>query len=122
MAEGLKFDSEKVRPSLIPVEAMQGIAEVLEFGARKYARDNWKEVYNAEQRYLDALIRHLWAYQSGEDLDPESGLHHMKHIGCCVSFLLYFIEQKRLGQMAPPENDEDLAEYFEPGQIKKMLG
>jgi hypothetical protein len=89
---GLKYDAGKLRYSLVPTEALRGLAEVLTFGAEKYEPNSWQEVENAEERYLDALIRHIEAYRSGEALDQESGLHHLKHAACNVAFLIYFEE------------------------------
>ncbi len=87
---GLKYDAGKLRYSLIPPSATKAIAEVLTFGAAKYAPNSWQTVENAEERYLDALIRHLEAYRSGERLDPESGLPHIAHLLCNAAFLSYF--------------------------------
>ena len=87
---GLKYDGDKLRYSLIPPSALKALAEVLTFGAVKYAPNSWQLVENAEERYLDALIRHLEAYRSGERLDPESGLPHIAHLLCNAAFLSYF--------------------------------
>lgn len=86
---GRKFDGDKPMPSLMPAPALLAISRVLTSGAKKYAPDNWKYVEGAEQRYQDALWRHLLAYSSGEKTDPETGESHMAHIGCNVLFLLY---------------------------------
>lgn len=90
MTEGRKFDKGKLRFSLLPWKAVQEIIKVLEFGAVKYDVDNWQQVAEPKQRYWDASMRHLVAYKQGEQLDPESGLHHLAHAGCCVLFLLWF--------------------------------
>ena len=92
---GMKFDTGKLMYSLIPVETTQALAEVLSFGASKYAPDNWKLVENGEQRYLDALYRHLQAYRSGESHDPESGLHHLSHALTNIAFLHYLTTTKK---------------------------
>lgn len=68
------------RHSLIPKEGLDTIAEVFAFGAEKYAAHNWRKGYEWSKSY-DALIRHLTAWFSGEDLDPESGLSHLGHAG-----------------------------------------
>lgn len=91
---GLKFDTGKLRYSLIPTSTLKGIAEVLTFGAEKYAPNSWQTIPNAEERYLDALIRHLESWRAGETYDNESNLHHLKHLLCNASFLLWFEEQK----------------------------
>lgn len=84
---GRKFDGNKTEYGLVPALALEEIAKVLTFGAQKYERDNWKKVPDSKRRYFDALQRHLWAYKRGEKLDPESGLHHLAHAGCCLMFL-----------------------------------
>lgn len=88
MSKGVKMDSGKPMMSLIPPHAEKVVAEVLTFGAEKYAPDNWRKVPDAERRYLDAAMRHLNAYRSGDQLDDESGLHHLAHAACCMLFLL----------------------------------
>ena len=87
---GLKYDSGKLRYSLVPPIAMRALAEVLTFGALKYAPNNWQLVDNGKERYLDALYRHLEAYRSGELVDPESNLPHLSHAITNIAFLLHF--------------------------------
>ena len=83
---GMKFDDNKRDFTLLPWPAVEEIVKVLEFGAKKYARDNWKNV--EADRYVKAAFRHLIAYSQGEENDKESGLSHLAHLGCCVLFLL----------------------------------
>lgn len=87
--QGMKFDNGKLLYSLIPPETMKALAEVLTYGANKYAKDNWKLVENGKERYLNALMRHLEAYRSGEFIDPESGFSHLSHCLCNLSFIHY---------------------------------
>lgn len=84
---GRKFDGNKTEYGLLPPLALEEIAKVLTFGAQKYERDNWQRVPDSKRRYYDALQRHLWAWKRGETIDPESGLHHLAHAGCCLMFL-----------------------------------
>lgn len=86
---GIKFDSGKLRYGLIPPETLKALAEVLTFGAQKYAPNNWMLLDDGHDRYLDALFRHLEAYRSGETYDPESHLHHLAHALTNVAFLHY---------------------------------
>ena len=88
--EGIKYDDSKPDYSLIPPRALNDLVKVLTFGAKKYDRDNWKKVENAEQRYFAAAQRHLWAVLRGETHDPESGEHHYAHALCCIMYLLEF--------------------------------
>lgn len=89
-----KFDNGKLQYSLVPTIAIKSLAEVLTFGASKYAPNIWQKVNDGERRYLDALYRHLEAYRSGEKIDNDSGLSHLKHAITNLSFLLHFEEQK----------------------------
>ena len=84
---GRKFDGNKLEYGLLPPYALQETVKVLTFGAQKYERDNWKKVPDSKRRYYDALQRHLWAWKMGENIDPESGLHHLAHAMCCLMFL-----------------------------------
>jgi hypothetical protein len=86
--EGRKFDGGKLQYGLIPPAALKATVEILTFGAQKYEPDNWKYVPDSKRRYFDALQRHLWAWKEGEQLDEESGKHHLAHAMCCLMFLL----------------------------------
>lgn len=83
---GLKYDSEKPRTDLLDPLALEGLAQVLAFGAKKYAAHNWRNGLSYS-RLAGAALRHTFAIIRGEDLDPESGLPHVDHLGCCWMFL-----------------------------------
>jgi Domain of unknown function (DUF5664) len=86
---GIKFDNKKVRPGLMfrsMPEATMSIINVLEYGARKYAPDNWSKV--EDDRYEEAMLRHIMAYFSGEKLDDETKEPHLAHAICCAMFLI----------------------------------
>ena len=83
-----RFNQGKSPLSFI-LDAPRAIAcqsQVLEFGANKYSRDNWKKGL-PKAEIIDSLLRHLTAYNSGELIDPESGLPHVGHISCNATFL-----------------------------------
>jgi hypothetical protein len=84
---GRKFDGGKLQYGLLPPLALAETVKVLTFGAEKYEPDNWKFVPDSKRRYFDAMERHIWAYKMGEQLDPESGIHHLAHAMCCLMFL-----------------------------------
>jgi hypothetical protein len=93
--EGVKFDKEKLRYDLLPFEAIDQIVDVLGYGSRKYADNNWKIVPDARRRYIAAALRHISAYQRGEMIDPESGLQHLAHAACSLVFLLALPEETK---------------------------
>jgi hypothetical protein len=89
-ALGVKHDGKKPRWSLLPWKALGEVVAVLEYGAKKYAPDNWRIVPGAVARYKDAAQRHMAAILIGEDKDPETGLRHAAHAVCCLLYLLAF--------------------------------
>ena len=91
---GSKHDLGKPLMGAVPPNASLAVARVLTFGAEKYGRDNWRQVENAETRYLDAALRHINAYQRGEVADPESGESHLAHAVCSMMFMLEMREGK----------------------------
>lgn len=93
--EAVKFDDGKVDWTLVPFEALEGMAQVLQFGARKYAAWNWTEGGGFKwTRILGSCLRHIFAFMRGEDNDPESGLSHISHAQCNLLFLAYYIRNK----------------------------
>ncbi|QHR71805.1 putative phosphodiestherase [Escherichia phage forsur] len=88
---GMKYDGGKPRMALLLdgcPNALEAVASVLTFGAQKYAAHSWQTVPEGEERYKSALLRHLTAVGKGEELDPESGLHHLAHAACNALFIL----------------------------------
>lgn len=87
LKQGTKHDQGKVRLELIPSDALEEIGKVLTFGAEKYNANNWRQGFN-HTRLFGAILRHLHAWNRGEDIDPESGIAHLAHAGCGLMFLL----------------------------------
>lgn len=85
---GRKDDAGKLPYDLLPWPAVAQVVAVLQYGAKKYAPDNWKQVKDWRRRYFSAACRHLISWVTGEKLDPETGLHHLAHATCCVLFCL----------------------------------
>jgi len=91
---GVKYDQNKSRVDLIPPKVIKDIGDVLAFGARKYAPDNWKHVDDARDRYYGAALRHLLEWREGNKIDKESNLPHIAHALTCLSFITWFDENE----------------------------
>ena len=87
--QGVKFDTDKLRTDLLPIEAIEDITQVFTFGAKKYGDRNWEKGMKWT-RLIGASLRHLFAVAKGEDIDKESGLPHLSHLGSCVLMLLTY--------------------------------
>jgi len=83
----VKNDQGKLRYSLIPSRAEEQMVRVLTFGAQKYSADNWRKCEDLS-RYIDAALRHIASYRVGQRDDGETGLHHLAHAMCCLSFIV----------------------------------
>jgi len=82
---------DKIAYDLFPVEFIEKIGIVLDFGAKKYAPENWRKVNSPEDiaRIRSALMRHWIEYKKDPDaLDEETGFPHIWHAGCCMVFLV----------------------------------
>ena len=91
----MKADTGKPMISLIEPSFIIGVAEVMTYGAVKYAIDNWKKATPEDiRRIKDSLLRHTLAYTSGELLDPETHLSHSYHATCNLMFLNYLLERR----------------------------
>jgi Domain of unknown function (DUF5664) len=116
---GVKLDSNKPDLSLIPTDAIWGTAAALSYGANKYARHNFRKGI-AYSRLVAAAMRHLTAWNEGEELDSESGLSHLDHAMATLAMLKFMsvnktemddrfkVEKKSLTQKALdtfPENN-----------------
>lgn len=85
--QSAKADKGKLELSLVNPELVKAVAEVRMYGTEKYGdSENWRKV--EPKRYVDALYRHLLAYIEGNEVDEESGLSHLAHMACNLSFLL----------------------------------
>lgn len=82
-----KADAGKPAISNSPPQIIWDIAEVKEYGDKKYGDpNNWKSV--DIKRYIDALLRHTLAFWENPDsVDTESGIAHYKHMACNMAFI-----------------------------------
>jgi hypothetical protein len=85
---GIKFDEHKPGHDLLPFDALNEVAKVLTFGERKYSAGNWANGIQM-RRLIAAAYRHLGQFNSGEDVDPESGITHLAHAATNLMFAIW---------------------------------
>lgn len=88
---GRKNDQDKPDWTLLHYGSMLGMVRVLEFGCKKYDRNNWMHL--KQDRVLKAIMRHVNAISDGEMVDSETGLHHIYHVLCEAMFYAYHVQK-----------------------------
>jgi hypothetical protein len=109
-----------IKPSTraIPPIAILRLGAVMEHGARKYGRFNWREHTVTVSVYTDAIMRHLMAYVDGEDLDPESGMDHLAHIMACCALVL---DAKAMGKLNDDRTPGPAPRYLKAAAARMIL-
>jgi len=82
----LKNDDHKLRWDLLPLDVVEGAVAGFTHGAAKYAPNNWRKGARWG-RLFAALQRHLQAFWRGEEIDEDSGLHHLDLAQCELMML-----------------------------------
>lgn len=90
MTENPKRQFGVTKPCIqfIPPAVILEEARVMALGGAKYGRFNWNEKPVDATTYYDAAFRHLAAWYTGQDNDPESGASHLAHARACLGIIL----------------------------------
>lgn len=83
-----RHNSGKTQTREIYPKFLMGIGEVLTKSRDKYDHYNWCKATKISTPYESAM-RHLMEFQSGADLDAESGKHHLLHVATNIMFMYY---------------------------------
>ena len=87
--EGYRDDEGKPPIHLIPAEAILMLANIFEYGSKKYGDRNWEKGMDWSRMYASAM-RHMLAFWMGENDDRESGYQHMAHATWnCMALMCY---------------------------------
>ena len=79
----------KTMVDLVDPRFIEGIGEVLKYGAKKYAKNNWMRGMSWTT-VLGGILRHILAFMRGEEYDLETGLPHLHHAACGLMFLCFY--------------------------------
>lgn len=118
----LKVGRRGLKPPLhwIPMWALQGVARVFGYGARKYAPGNWVKAANEPNSqealcdYMSAAQRHWAAIQAADGsgmafwdaCDIESDLPHIDHLICSLIMLRGIGQLSDVLQSDPGQGNE----------------
>ena len=108
-----QYGDLKVPLHLVPAPAMAAIAMGLKEGARKYGAYNWRTLTVEAETYIGAALRHLMAWQDGEDIDPDSGNPHLFHAMASLAILVDAMESGNVIDNRPPAGPNVLDKYKE---------
>lgn len=89
-----KHEEGKSPLGILPGGPLRALAKVMSFGDSKYSPGSW-QVVSPPSRYLDAALRHIYAYLDGEDADPESGESHLAHAATSIVIALWHVQHGR---------------------------
>ncbi len=99
---GARYNDGKADISLIPLCTLEDEARVWTYGKGKYVAWNWAKGM-AWSVPLACAMRHLAAWQRGEELDAESGLPHLAHAMCNLRMLTLYSKTYPEGDDRPPK-------------------
>lgn len=87
-----KWNQLKKKPSwhLLPMDALEEIAKVLDFGTEKHGERSWEDGIKYSEIFASKLRHDKEFFQDRVDHDLESGLLHTAHSACKALFLLAY--------------------------------
>lgn len=113
----------KPQLQLIPPGINTAMAAALKIGADKYGPWNWRTNKVEIMTYLGAMRRHIDAVLEGEDLDPESGAHHLGHVAAGCAIVLDALAHGTLIDNRPPAHVKETEIDFDPNnELAEFLG
>lgn len=125
---GARRNSGKVSFSLVPLHLLAGCARVFMGGKIKYAPFNWAKGM-AWSACFDCIFRHLFRWWFlGEDIDKESGEHHLDCVFCNLFMLRHYVDNYKEGDDRPPASIdfqgsmEDFSKLFDEESFKERTG
>ena len=111
----------KVPLSVIPFTVLWELGLALLEGALKYGRHNYRVIGVRASVYYDAVMaRHLPCWWEGEDVDPDSGVHHVSKAIASLVVLRDAMIRGNWVDDRPPKSDPKLILEMNE-QVKALL-
>lgn len=112
---GLRYDDNKLRVDLVPIEWTTELARVLTIGAHKYQDRNW-ELGMPWSKCVGALQRHFLRWQSGNMVDAETGCHELAMVAWnALALMSYQLRELGLDDRSPVFIDDKFQWTKGPG-------
>lgn len=109
---GARANTGKIDMTLVPMLLLGGVTRVFMGGCLKYADWNWTKGMKWSSA-MACTLRHLFKwYYLREDLDSESGEHHLDHVLANVFMLKHYSKVYQEGDDRPPASTM-FAEWLE---------
>src|SRR5438445_6184719 len=86
----------KPRLYTVPPASVVYQALAMQNGAEKYGAYNWREKKVVASIYVDATLRHLYAWLDGEENASDSNLPHLAHALACLGII---VDAKETGNL-----------------------
>jgi len=75
---------KKVPLHCVPCGPLLELGLAMMEGGRKYGTHNYRAIGTRASTYYNAAMRHLIAWWEGEDIDSDSGVHHLIKAAACI--------------------------------------
>lgn len=101
----------KLTFSVLPWRVLCGVALAMLEGASKYGRHNFRAAGVRGSVYFDAVVgRHLTQWWEGEDIDAESGEHHIDKAIAGLMVMRDSMLQGNFEDDRPPRGNVDIGD------------
>lgn len=87
----LRYNNGKPEMSQLDPRFIMELAKLMTQSEKKYGKYNWALGQKYTTTY-DSLNRHMTAFLTGEEIDPESGIHHLIH--CASNIMIMWTSWK----------------------------
>lgn len=108
----------KSRLGLVPPALMITVAPAFANGAEKYGAYNWRDESISLSVYLEASLRHIFAFMDGEDIATDSGLDHLAHAAACMAIIF---DARSLGKLIEDRPTKGNAAGLLAAQVRGIL-
>lgn len=106
--------SRRAPISTLPIRVLWRVGLAMLEGAVKYGKFNYRAVGVRASVYFDAAVgRHLFSWWEGQDIDPDSGMHHIDKAIAGLMVLRDSMLQGNWTDDRPPSQDVDMSELNE---------